>query len=209
MTGFKRREDLHLVRKLWHALGIVLMLVIYHNTSEQVSILIVLTCLVVIAPLDILRRFHRPLNKFVIKIFGPFMRQDETHQISGLTFLLLGSLFLLCIYPRPIITLTLLLQAFADPSASLVGLLYGKNKIVGKKSLQGSLGAFVVCLLVSFGFYLSKNIMTDRLVLVSLLTGIMGSISELIPVGRLDDNLTFPVICSGLLWVLFMMFGGL
>ncbi len=38
---------------------------------------------------------------------------------------------------------------------------------------------------------------------MSLLAGVAGSLSELVPIGKLDDNLTFPVLSSVLIWILF------
>ena len=51
--------------------------------------------------------------------------------------------------------------------------------------------------------------MTDRLVLVTIVSGFIGMIAELIPVGKLDDNLSFPIICASLLWGVFTLFGGI
>jgi dolichol kinase len=111
------------------------------------------------------------------------------------------------IFPRPVVSLTLLFLAFADPIASLVGIKYGKDKIFGQKSIQGFIAAFFVCVGITFFYFLFFSSMTGRLIVVSLLAGLVGACSELIPIGKLDDNLTLPVLSAVGLSILFYFFG--
>lgn len=97
--------------------------------------------------------------------------------------------------------------AFADPIASYFGIMYGKDKILREKSLQGFLAAFVVCSLLTFAFLNSYDLFAERMVLISLLGGLIGALAELIPIGKLDDNLTLPVLSAVSLWGLFSLFG--
>lgn len=50
--------------------------------------------------------------------------------------------------------------------------------------------------------------MIDRILIVSILSGLIGAFAELIPIFKLDDNFTFPVVSSIGLWLLFYLFGG-
>lgn len=106
-------------------------------------------------------------------------------------------------------SLTLILLATADPLASYFGLRYGKDQLFGKKTLQGSLAAFFSSVIISAIFYFSRGLMVDRLLIVSLLSGLIAAVSELLPIGRLDDNLTFPILSSTCLLGVFYIFGGL
>ena len=98
--------------------------------------------------------------------------------------------------------------AFGDPISSIVGVLYGKDKILGNKSLQGTMAGFAICTIVAGLFYYSKGLMLERIVLVSILSGLIGAISELIPVGKMDDNFSFPILAAAMLYILFLLFGG-
>ena len=40
------------------------------------------------------------------------------------------------------------------------------------------------------------DLMRERLFIVCLLSGLSGAVSELMPVGKLDDNLVFPVVSA-------------
>jgi dolichol kinase len=49
--------------------------------------------------------------------------------------------------------------------------------------------------------------MLDRVIVVSLLAGLIGALAELVPIAKLDDNFTLPVMSSLGLYILFYLFG--
>lgn len=204
----KQKSDIHLARKLWHCAGICLMAALYNLGGHKIAWILLLSVSAAIIPLDILRQKRPGLNKVTLKIFGPVMRRHESQSISGLTYLFLGCMFLLFFFDKHIVTLTLLFLAFGDPLASFFGIRFGKDKILGNKTLQGTLGAFAVCALIAGIYYYFHNLMTERLLIVAPISGLIGALAELLPIGKLDDNLTFPVVGSTLLWVLFQVYGG-
>ncbi|MGE0761978.1 MAG: diacylglycerol/polyprenol kinase family protein [Bdellovibrionales bacterium] len=205
----KRRSDLHLARKTWHVLGVLAMVVAHHlMTTDQALRAIAMASFIFVA-VDVLRHQWEPLNQFTLRLMGPFMREHERYNLAGTTYLVLGTFLIIWWFPRDIVTLTLLFLAVADPLASLIGILYGKDKLVGAKSLQGTLAAFVACTLIAFFYLVTRDLMTERILMVSLLAGLSGALSELLPVGRLDDNFTFPLVSACSLWLIFTMFGGL
>ncbi|MEK7356846.1 MAG: hypothetical protein AAB250_10375, partial [Bdellovibrionota bacterium] len=140
--GLKRKTDLHVTRKIWHCLGILVMAAAYHMAGHQGAWLILLAAIALVVPLDLLRQTKPGLNRGLVKVFGPVMRTHEMNQVSGWTYLLLGALFLILFNDRHIILVTLLFQAFGDPLASYFGIRYGKDKLIGNKSLQGTMAAF-------------------------------------------------------------------
>jgi len=203
----KNRQDLHLARKIWHVCGVSLMAIIYTYFGKQTSFHILLPLVAIIVPLDFYRQRSPKLNAFVLKSLGWVMRKNEYKSISGTSYLFVGGLVLL-VFPQHIVILTLLFLAFADPLASYVGIRYGKDRIVGNKTLQGTTTAFIVCGIISAIYYYQNNIMIERLFIVSPLSGMIGALAEVIPIWRLDDNFTFSVLCAAFLYVLFYLFGG-
>lgn len=204
----KHRSDLHLARKFWHTLGVLLIVVIYHNVNRSTAVQLITLFTAVFIVADLLRLQLPSMNKAVISIFHPFLRESEREHIAGTSYLLTGVFIIIILFPKDIVSLTLLFLAVADPLASYFGVLYGKDKLIGNKSLQGSLAAFTSCAVIATVFYFSKNLMTERLLIVSILSGLIGALAELIPVGKLDDNLTFPIISASCLWGVFYLFGG-
>lgn len=204
----KQRSDVHMARKLWHFLGVITILVVYHNVSRAMALQLMTFAACLFIVLDILRGYFPPVNQVLMSVFHPVMREHERHSLAGTTYLLSGTFIVMFLFPKSIVTLSLLFLAMADPLAGYVGVLYGRDKIIGQKSLQGFIAAFVCCAVIAATYYLSHNMMTDRILIVSILSGLVGAFAELIPVYKLDDNFTFPIISSTFLWLLFYLFGG-
>lgn len=205
----KRRSDLHLARKLWHCLGVLFIVGVYSSISTDLGLRIMAVVTFFSVMLDITRHQWPKLNYWVLRVFGVVMREHERESMAGTTYLLLGTFIIIWFFPRPIVTLSLIFLAVADPLASYVGIRYGKDKLIGSKSLQGTLAAFIACTAVALGYLWFSGLMTERLLIVSLLAGVTGALAELLPIGRLDDNFTFPIASAACLWGIFTVFGGL
>ncbi len=205
---FKNKSDLHLARKLWHFLGVMFLLIIFNYFSRQNALLILGLLTVVLVSLDVLRQMFPAINNVALKVMGPFIRESERNSYAGTTFLLTAALIVVFFFPPNVANLSLLFLAVADPVASFFGILYGKDKIINNKTLQGSVAAFVSCFIISFSFYFYFNIMTERLLMVSILSALVGASAELIPIGKIDDNFTLPILSASLLWCIFNFFGG-
>lgn len=204
----KALADIHLERKLTHVIGILIMVTLHHFFSLQTCWMILLFGGVPLLMLDIFRHKVAYLQTLTLKMFGGIMRRREVRGISGTTYLLVGTAVILAIFPHNIVALSLLFLALGDPVASFVGVKYGSLKIVGKKTLEGSLAAYAVCCVVAFCFYSWKELMVEHIYIVSLLSGFVGAVSEIIPL-KIDDNFVQPVLNAILLYLLFYIYGGL
>lgn len=204
---FKRRSDMHLARKTWHMLGVLLMIAIHERVSKETAIILLLVTMLVFVVPDVLRQYSAKLNEVFVGIFQAVIRENEVHKLSGNSYLIFGVLLLVLFFPPKIVTLTLFFLAFADPIASCIGIRYGKDKILGQKSLQGFLAAFVVCTLATFVFIRTQGLLSEKVLIVSAVAGLIGALSELLPIGKLDDNLTLPLMSATGLYFLFSFFG--
>lgn len=204
----KAQIDVHLERKLTHVIGVVAMVVAHQLFPSWICWIILLVLGLPLVVFDFLRLRNDYLHQLTPKIFGRIMRRRELNQITGTTYMLIGVAIIFAIFPHDIVSLSLLFLAFADPIASFVGLKYGTHRILGKKTFEGSLAAFVVCVIISTLFFQFKHIMTAHFYVATLIAGLIGGLSELIPIGKIDDNLTQPVINAIFLYGLFYLFGG-
>lgn len=204
----KSRSDVHMARKIWHFVGVMAIALCYIQMSRLMALQVLTVVSAVFIFVDVYRQRSTTFNYFVISIAKYIMRDSEKSGIAGTTFLLIGVLIIVAIFPSSVVFLSLLFLAVADPIASYFGIRYGKDKLVGRKTLQGSMAAFFACTLVAAGYFLAQNMMTERILVVSLLAGLSGAVAEVFPVGNLDDNLVLPVVSSGLLWVVYFFFGG-
>jgi diacylglycerol kinase (CTP) len=203
----KRRSDLHMARKIWHIASVFFMFAFWSLAPTWASYLVLGTAWVMFVPLDVLRHRFPGLNDFVVHAFRPIMRDGEVQRLAGTTYLLTGVGLVALIFPRPIVSMTLLFLAFADPIASFIGIKYGKDKIFGHKSLQGFMAAYFVCFGCALIYMLLHNYSPDRSLVFCILAGLMGALAELIPVWKIDDNFTLPVLSSIGLLILFYLFG--
>jgi len=209
VIDLKKRSEIHWARKLWHITTVAAMALIYAYTPTRVSLTILIIAGLIAIPLDFLRLKNSALNDVLVHLVKPLLRESELHRLAGTTYLITGVAIIAAIFPREIVLLTLLFLAFADPCASYFGIRYGKDKIFGHKSLQGTLAAFFVCTFICAAYFYAHNLFTDRWLVVSLLGGLIGALAELIPIGKLDDNLTLPVLSASFLWIVFSLFGAL
>jgi diacylglycerol kinase (CTP) len=194
-----KRSDLHLLRKIWHMGSGTLALSLYYNTdySQRFWAIALLVVAVLGFSFDILRMKNEAINEVMLKFMGPFMRSSEQRGITGLPFYALGVSLSLFLYQPELAILSIFFLVFSDPISSFFGILFGKDKIMPNKSLQGAIAGFITCYLVTlfYALYFSKN--TDQLLPFAIIAGIIGSLSELISAFNIDDNLTIPVV-SGL-----------
>lgn len=158
---------------------------------------------------DVSRLFIPRLNRFLVVFFAPFMRKSELRRLSGVSSMLIGVTLIIWVFPKQVGLLAILFLAVADPLASYCGIRFGRDKLVGHKSVQGTFAAFVACFVLSVIYLLGMNLMVERLFIVCLLAAVSGAASELVPVFGLDDNLVFPVLSAICLTGLFYVFGGL
>lgn len=204
----KLRDDLHLSRKIWHMSGIFLIAFLMSIFDARDSLFYLSITAIIVIPFDILRLKRPELNQKIVGLFKVVIRIEEVKTISGFSFLIVGSMLVVILFPKPVAVLAMLLLAFGDPASSTFGVLFGKDKLWGRKSLQGTLACFTVCTTVCAIYFWYNDFMIERIVLTSILGGFVGALSELLQIKKLDDNLTFPLFAGFGLWCIFFLFGG-
>lgn len=206
--SLKARNDIHIARRLWHVCSVFAIFILYWTIQPKTAAILMVSIGGTLVACDIARLYVPAMNKLFSWMFKLVMRESERRRISGMSSMVVGLSLIFFIYPKDVVLLALLFLAFADPLASYFGIRYGKDKLIGDKSLQGSLAAFATCFIAAVIFLYLRDLMRERLFIVSLLGGLIGAASELIPIGKLDDNLLFPVLSATGLAGLFYVFGG-
>lgn len=203
-TGLRlhHRSDLHLARKTFHMSGAMVFLTpyLFFGFSQEYMAAILGTVLALVMSMEYARSRWEWVNTVAVRVMGPVMRDTEVNQLTGIPFYMASCLFAFLIFPRHIAVLSILYLAFGDPSSSFFGVLYGRNKIFPNKSLQGTLGGFFVCALVTVIYLSWQEFPRDQILLLAMLGGFAGAVAELLPL-NVDDNFAIPVI-SGFLMAL-------
>lgn len=197
-TRLAKRNDLHLMRKLWH-IGMGVFGIYFYfklGLSQEFTALLGVVLAFIAITVDIIRFGNPMAQKLFTKVLGPFMRRSELETFTGFPFYALGVAVTLVLFREPIAVLSILFLVFADPIASLIGVQFGRDKIFKNKSVQGSLGALFVCAFITLLYGQVYGLVGFRLMIYSVLAGIIGSLSEICSF-KIDDNLTIPIL-SGL-----------
>lgn len=149
---------------------------------------------------DILRLYYQPLNKFFLKITAPITRREEMHTYSSMVSFVLSSFIAVLVFPHPIASLSLLLLAFSDPAASIIGILFGEEKFYNGKSLQGSLACFVVAFITILIFISNQHLTSTNFISIAFIGALATTVAELSLI-KIDDNFSVPIIGGSATWL--------
>jgi dolichol kinase len=197
-----KRESIHWKRKVFHVIGISTVALTYALTqvtrTEALAILGVVAF--VFSGLDLLRFYVPALNKRVRQDFGPFMRDYELNSLSGSTWFFFSSLISIALFPKVAVALGLLYLGVGDPLASWAGLRWGKTRLPGGKSLEGSLtffGVSAVAGVLLLAFAPGMSVGAGSILVVAAVTAAVAAFSEWLPIKGVDDNFIVPLATSG------------
>jgi diacylglycerol kinase (CTP) len=198
-TVLHKRSDLHLLRKLWHISTGSLGLFIFTRSSSSQTFWAVIVLAIALTgfAFDFIRARSPYFNHHFVKWMGPLMRRSERDGVTGLPFYALGVSLSLFFFSRDIAIVSSMFLVFSDPLSSFFGILYGKDKILPNKSLQGAVAGFFTCYLITLFYAMNSSSLGVDLLIFAIIAGIIGSASELVSAFNIDDNLTIPVL-SGL-----------
>lgn len=139
---------------------------------------------------EILRRKIPAFAALYNRLFGFALRAQEKHRVTGATYFLLGALLTVALFEAEVAILGLIVLIISDSCASLVGLQFQSRKLVGNKSLAGTLAFALSAALIGF----SGGIFFDLAFLPLLLAALAATFLELFSASlRVDDNLLIPL----------------
>ena len=194
MTEKQKKE---LYRKSFHISSILLPLSYYFIFQNRKMMFLILVPLTVIAlVIDIARLEHKTFKRIFFNLVGIMLRKHEIHNFTGATYMMISAVLCIGFFPKEIAVVSLAFLAIGDTLAAIVGIPYGKRKILNTdKSLEGSLACFAGCFV--FGLLFLNPV-------VAFFGAFTATVAEFswIPI---DDNIKIP-IASGLVMSFVNMF---
>ena len=183
MAGFKTE----IRRKYIHLIGLTVP-VLYWTTnyiipsfSKQVTLGFITFFLLLFVAFEFYRLSHG-IPKEADAIVKPLIRPEERRGIGGHVFFAAGAFIAVLAYSRDIAIAALLISVFADGGAAVVGSRWGRYRLIGKKTIEGSLALFLIALAFA------------ALIVKPLLAAFVGAVAatcvELLPI---NDNLMVPI----------------
>ena len=143
--------------------------------------------------LELLKRTSERGAKLFELLFDSITHQHEAHQINSATWYC-SAVFVSTLLFEPVAIIgSVLCLAVGDPMAGIIGRSIGRIKLVGRRTLEGTL-AFTLSatLATSALFYLQYPSLTQPL-LIALAGGLSAALAELLSGHWLDDNVSVPL----------------
>lgn len=196
-----RAKPHNLARTAFHVLSGVMWALLYEHVLDRGPLLWVLAaCLVFFVTDDVMRRwFPERRSGFAVAVFRMLSRSSEASRMASSTWYTLGLVACVALLPKPACLMGILVLAFADPAAGVVGRRFGGPRLYRDKSLGGTAAFFVVTFaIVAAGLAIELPVLAlgSRLLLAGAIA-IAGTVAELLG-DHLQDNFSIPVITGAL-----------
>lgn len=120
------------------------------------------------------------------------LRRHERRRFSGATYMALGYLGALLIFPLPIAVLAMLYNGLGDAAAAVAGKRWGRRRASWGKSLEGLMAGFTVNLLLGLAI-------PGVPVPAALAGAAAAAVLEFLPL-PMDDNLRVPLGGGAAAW---------
>ncbi len=143
--------------------------------------------------MELLRVRYPVVTRFYMKVFAPIAHPHEHYRINSATWY--GSALLVLSFTSPLMaSLGVLVLAFGDPAAGVVGRRFGRTYLRSSRTLEGFIAFVLAGGAVSFGmmqlYYPELGL--GAAALTAVVAALCGACAELFS-GPVDDNLTIPL----------------
>ena len=177
-------------RKLIHLSSLIYPVLYLVLDDRGLMVGITASVLVLLVISEILRKNIPAFEALYNRLFGFTLRTQEKHRVTGATYFLLGALLTVALFEAPVAILGLIVLIISDSCASLVGLQFQSRKLVGKKSLAGTLAFAVSAALIGFAGGMFFDLAFWPLLLAALAATLLELFSTSL---RIDDNILIPL----------------
>jgi dolichol kinase len=141
--------------------------------------------------------YLRLTGRLPTKYFEKFERESEKHDLTAPSYFAMAALILFFLFDTFAVCMAVLVTTFGDGMAALAGKKYGKHRIVGKKTLEGTLTFFAVAYVILLLGYHDPEI---------AVVAAIAAIVELYP-GPINDNFTITMVTGIALYAFGAGFG--
>jgi dolichol kinase len=185
-------RGVQIFRKIFHSLAAPIIPLAYYFELLPRNIIfwLAVLALVIWIPTDLARVYHKGFNEWAGRMFWMLLKDKESGQITGSSYMLIGIVITLSLFEPAIACAALLFNALGDPAAAVVGKGIGRVRFSNGKSLEGVLAMLAVCVAVGvsmIGFGLT-----------AMAGAVSASVMEFFT-GKMDDNLTVPLVSGAVM----------
>jgi glycerol-3-phosphate acyltransferase PlsY len=199
---FKVRTDLD-VRwwRVWMRPAASLILLLYFFVGKAVILLIMGGVALLFIAVDLARFFSRRADELFVDRAKVIFKRSERRKFSSISLFLIATFIVLFSFERDVAFLSLSFLIYGDLLAKLFGIRFGRTRLVGNRTLEGSLSYFAGSLAAG---YIIATLLGIDLWLV-LIGAVAATLIELFSTS-IDDNFTVGII-SGVIISAIRFFG--
>ena len=178
-----------LLRKSIHLSGLALPVIYFFLDKPPMLVLMGILTGVALA-VEFVKWCSPDFGAFFFRIFSPLLRRHERKgAMTGATYYLISAFLCIFLFAKTLAIVCIFFMILGDMAAALVGRMWGRTKLLGKKSLEGSAACFIVCAAVA---------LVQFNPVIAIVGALVATIVELIPF-PVDDNLTVPLISGAVM----------
>ncbi|MDE0014136.1 MAG: SEC59/DGK1/VTE5 family protein [Candidatus Poribacteria bacterium] len=186
-----------LLRKSIHLAGLILP-VIYFFLDKPMMLIVMGVLTGIAVTVELVKWFSPDFGKFFFQIFAPMLRRHERRgAMTGATYYMISAFLCVLFFSKTLAIVCIFFMVLGDLAAALVGRMWGKTKLLGTKSLEGSIACFVVCAAIA---------LVQLHPIIGIIGALVATIVEMMPF-PIDDNLTVPLVSGAVMH--FLMHGPL
>lgn len=192
-----RERPTNYARNLYHAANGVFVSWLVMEILNPLGMVLVAGGIALLAWIFELSRRRIPaVNRVLMTLFGPVAHPHEYASINSGTWIMTGLTTLALFFDPLCASIGIVVVGFADPSAAVVGRSWGRTRLVGNRTLEGSLAFFVVgsgAVVVLLKLY-APQVDWPSMALIAGASALFGALAELY--APLDDNLSVPIAAA-------------
>ena len=178
-----------LLRKSIHLSGLVLPVIYLFLDKPIMSVLMGILTGFALA-VELVKWYSPDFGEFFSRIFKPLLRTHERKgAMTGATYYLISAFLCILLFHKTFAIVCIFFMILGDMAAALVGKKWGRTKLLGRKSLEGSAACFIVCAVIA---------LVKLNPVIAIVGALVATIVELIPF-PIDDNLTVPLISGAVM----------
>ena len=203
------RHDLQLGRRLFHlgngmAIGTAYALLFTHE--QVVHVFGAIACLVYIG--DRIRiAYPEVVARYAPWVNRLFVRAEEQVREAAMTPFAIAVLLTILATPKLAALVAIYTLAIGDPLAAVVGIRFGRRRLVQDRSLEGTLAFFVATVAIAvIVLRCGSEAKAWPIAGAAAAIGMVAVACELLPL-RIDDNLTIPIVVGFATWAMTALFG--
>lgn len=191
------RNNFQLGRRFFHAsMGILVASTYKAFLTHQQIVYILGTAACLLYFMEQIRINYPEFSKRFAVLGRYLLRAEEQIKESAAIPYAMAILLTILTFPQTIAVGAIFTLAIADPLSAIIGIRFGKRRVVPNKSLEGSI-AFMIATFCCLSYVLmdAEGAYTWQIGVVAFFVSFLCAIFEMFPL-KVDDNLTIPLFTA-------------